>query len=1341
MKRCPSCDTEVSDVVAFCKQGAPAVSFEELDDDQVPETDIVFECPHCGKSLSIDPRGAGIVIACTQCSRPVTVPIPDGMDVSAVDSAPRRSSARPAVSEPSTEPSPPSEHAVQYRVPFGEAVRRWFVAVRQSGFRGRGREARSEYWWGYVFLTVLNCGLGTSSFGILAACCAGGGGIRALGHICALLLAYVGTIHAIRRAHDVGRSGWWLLVPVYGFVLLLLPSQRSANRFGPVPNTIPVASPRPWIVFARIVLLVAAILYTVFSAKTAATGSRRIAVAINGQSIARMVALENMDRTRQGVRSLWSMSGAETADDYFSGLREAGVDWLPDDGAGWNIVVGPDTAPDSIPFLVSANLNLSAEDLAAYQLRAPKDFSDRLDPSVPPFGRDAVCVVSRAGEVRLLTAADGSATDSALFDFQPESVVQRLSVLPAGPESPSVARRLSSGGSNSLTNAPAAKDGIEEVEDAESEGETESDEVAVSGGNKLEDDPASDSGTGASEESAVVKELVDGYFLFVEPVETYADKDPIRLAKKFVRALSNEDVEAFASFFVDPTTARRMSSSGKFDLYYRFRRAFARTNGFDPQVASVKSFDFFDSSTISTDDARLFMTSPVIEDSVDRTKMLRDMARGTLACVVIGFTKEEEEFHILPLILLRNADASWSLFRGYAREMQKTPEEIYREMAEKEFLAECATFRDISEIGNIDDALREKLIGQLLFRDICRTNGVPDEALKQSFASGGLDIDDLAKSIKSRDLFLGRMNALEKCLDLAGVGGWKRNELKIRGCLHLLKGPRSVGMRRSFVDWDDTATERAGKDEAILEVLALEAREIVRILASICPPRGILPDEATTDGTPADSRDYAERIVSRAGLDGIAAAWIREMGNWGIAWDAPSNAPASTPTLVSPGFPCNELAADGTRMREEVDIGVPFVIVQLDGSIVKQLPRKAERRHLCDMGDSFSEMLSLRYLTPEGVARPKGNRHWEEARNWNWDRDAAALGTGFVEARAAFAQLGGFPILGPPVEGIGFSGDFQRDVPLAAKFPRFETADLEYSHGAMVAFTLKARFPANIKQSAIDGEFKRVKAEFAKRMEALEKKNGKVKFGVLRSGSDGTGPIVSDLAWPVEVKIGSGNPLCISTEFNLRWERDGSEIEMAVDARNISWILESALASARTEDGDDLPPLGDQVASSTDADDLPALDGDSETALEKPSASPELVRGFKRMSKALEALRAAPSAANMTAVESVWESLPESGKAELRIPVWSASCAWLLSNGNKSAIIEFRKSKLDWDAFWPSVSDVCSRCKGSGRVGTDKKCFKCLGSGRIVSDGAEGKCMAVFDRSIVDALRICNGVK
>ncbi|OQW98035.1 MAG: hypothetical protein BWK77_00240 [Verrucomicrobia bacterium A1] len=42
--------------------------------DGVSERDILFDCPQCGKSLCIDERGAGLVIACPDCGQRMQVP-------------------------------------------------------------------------------------------------------------------------------------------------------------------------------------------------------------------------------------------------------------------------------------------------------------------------------------------------------------------------------------------------------------------------------------------------------------------------------------------------------------------------------------------------------------------------------------------------------------------------------------------------------------------------------------------------------------------------------------------------------------------------------------------------------------------------------------------------------------------------------------------------------------------------------------------------------------------------------------------------------------------------------------------------------------------------------------------------------------------------------------------------------------------------------------------------------------------------------------------------------------------------------------------------------------------
>jgi transcription elongation factor Elf1 len=55
--------------------------------DEIKETDIVFDCTNCGKSLAIDYRGAGLTIPCTDCGEVVQVPIPEGMELADIDSS------------------------------------------------------------------------------------------------------------------------------------------------------------------------------------------------------------------------------------------------------------------------------------------------------------------------------------------------------------------------------------------------------------------------------------------------------------------------------------------------------------------------------------------------------------------------------------------------------------------------------------------------------------------------------------------------------------------------------------------------------------------------------------------------------------------------------------------------------------------------------------------------------------------------------------------------------------------------------------------------------------------------------------------------------------------------------------------------------------------------------------------------------------------------------------------------------------------------------------------------------------------------------------------------------
>jgi len=115
-------------------------------------------------------------------------------------------------------------------MPFPDAVRS--VLNQYVTFTGRAR--RSEYWWFGLF----NLGLS-----LVAAAFDAFIGVPLSQWIVGLGLLLPGLAVAVRRLHDIGRSGWWLLigaVPLVGAIVLIVflctDSERGPNRWGPSPK-------------------------------------------------------------------------------------------------------------------------------------------------------------------------------------------------------------------------------------------------------------------------------------------------------------------------------------------------------------------------------------------------------------------------------------------------------------------------------------------------------------------------------------------------------------------------------------------------------------------------------------------------------------------------------------------------------------------------------------------------------------------------------------------------------------------------------------------------------------------------------------------------------------------------------------------------------------------------------------------------------------------------------------------------------------------------------------------------------------------------------------------------
>lgn len=104
----------------------------------------------------------------------------------------------------------------------------------------QGRASRSEYWYFTLFNILIGIAVSVV-VGILGNII--GSAASLLSAVYSLGLLVPGVCLAIRRMHDTGKSGWWLLlglVPIVGFiiviVLLVMDSEADRNQYGPNPK-------------------------------------------------------------------------------------------------------------------------------------------------------------------------------------------------------------------------------------------------------------------------------------------------------------------------------------------------------------------------------------------------------------------------------------------------------------------------------------------------------------------------------------------------------------------------------------------------------------------------------------------------------------------------------------------------------------------------------------------------------------------------------------------------------------------------------------------------------------------------------------------------------------------------------------------------------------------------------------------------------------------------------------------------------------------------------------------------------------------------------------------------
>lgn len=107
----------------------------------------------------------------------------------------------------------------------------WYLQVLKQYATFTGRSRRKEYWMFFLFNLIISYGIIFISIGLEMP------GLAMLSTIYSLAVLIPALAVGVRRMHDAGKSGWYLLIPIYNLILACTDSEAGSNKWGPNPKS------------------------------------------------------------------------------------------------------------------------------------------------------------------------------------------------------------------------------------------------------------------------------------------------------------------------------------------------------------------------------------------------------------------------------------------------------------------------------------------------------------------------------------------------------------------------------------------------------------------------------------------------------------------------------------------------------------------------------------------------------------------------------------------------------------------------------------------------------------------------------------------------------------------------------------------------------------------------------------------------------------------------------------------------------------------------------------------------------------------------------------------------
>ena len=108
----------------------------------------------------------------------------------------------------------------------------WYLKVLKQYADFTGRARRKEYWMFFLFNMIISYGINLIAVFLELP------SLAIVSTLYSLAVLIPALAVGVRRMHDVGKSGWYLLIPIYNLILACTDSEAGSNKWGKNPKEV-----------------------------------------------------------------------------------------------------------------------------------------------------------------------------------------------------------------------------------------------------------------------------------------------------------------------------------------------------------------------------------------------------------------------------------------------------------------------------------------------------------------------------------------------------------------------------------------------------------------------------------------------------------------------------------------------------------------------------------------------------------------------------------------------------------------------------------------------------------------------------------------------------------------------------------------------------------------------------------------------------------------------------------------------------------------------------------------------------------------------------------------------